>query len=60
MASLTGYEFRIASWGYLTRSERGRVYGLVMALTHDDLARLYAPSNSSPADSETAPRARRE
>ena len=45
-ASLTGYEFRIASWGYLTRSERGRVYGIVMALTHDDLERLYTPFNS--------------
>jgi hypothetical protein len=45
-ASLAGYDFNVASWGYLTPSERGRAYGLNVSVTHDDLERLYGPSNT--------------
>ncbi len=45
-ASLAGYDFNVASWGHLVPSDRGRVYGLSAAVTHEDLARLYGSSNT--------------
>lgn len=45
-ASLAGYDFNVASWGYVVPSERGRVYGLNASVTHEDLARLYGPENT--------------
>jgi hypothetical protein len=44
-ARLYGYDFRIASWGFLTRSEGDSVYGTVVGITHEELERLYGPSN---------------
>jgi hypothetical protein len=46
VASLSGYDFLVSSWGHLAPSERGRVYGLNIAVTHDDLERLYGASNT--------------
>ncbi|HEV3467864.1 MAG TPA: gamma-glutamylcyclotransferase family protein [Pyrinomonadaceae bacterium] len=46
VASLAGYDFNVASWGHLVASDRGRVYGLNVAVTHQDLERLYGPSNT--------------
>jgi hypothetical protein len=45
-ARLSGYDFRIASWGYLARSERDTVYGTLVGVTHEELARLYDPSTN--------------
>lgn len=45
VAKLSGYDFRIASWGYLTRSDRDTVYGTLVGVTQEELARLYDPAN---------------
>lgn len=46
VARLSGYDFQIASWGYLTPSKRNSVYGTLVGVTHEELARLYDPANS--------------
>ena len=46
VAKLRGYDFRIASWGYLTSSDRDSVYGTLVGVTHEELERLYGPTNT--------------
>lgn len=45
VAKLPGYDLRVASWGYLVPSDRDSVYGTVVGVTHEELERLYGPSN---------------
>ena len=46
VAKLRGYDFRVASWGYLARSDRDSVYGTLVGVTHEELEQLYGPSNT--------------
>ena len=41
VARLHGYEFEIASWGYLRTSDRQCVYGIVVPASERELAKLY-------------------
>lgn len=51
VAQLHGYDFQIASWGYLTRSRENSVYGLIVAANHTQLAKLYdRATNGLPLD----------
>ncbi|MDQ3803203.1 MAG: gamma-glutamylcyclotransferase [Acidobacteriota bacterium] len=47
VAKLPGYDIRIAARGNLVPSDRHSVYGLLVAATHEALARLYDKSNST-------------
>lgn len=46
-AKLPGYDIRIAARANLVPSDRHTVYGVVVAATHDGLARLYDKSNTT-------------
>jgi len=46
-ASVRGYVLRIGQRAALARDDGGRVYGMVMDLTHDEIDRLYAESSVS-------------
>jgi hypothetical protein len=46
VAQLHGYDFQIASWGYLTRSRENSVYGIIVAASHTELAKLYDPATN--------------
>jgi hypothetical protein len=50
VGQLYGYNFQIASWGYLQRSRETSVYGIIVAANHTELAKLYdANTNGLPA-----------
>jgi cation transport regulator ChaC len=46
VAELHGYDFEIASWGYLKRSRDHSVYGVIIPASHSELARLYDPATN--------------
>lgn len=46
VAQLYGYDFQIASWGYLTRSLDNSVYGVIVAASHTQLTKLYDPATN--------------
>lgn len=47
VAKLPGYDMQIASRGNLVPSDRHAVYGILVAATHEELARLYDKSNTT-------------